>query len=76
MILTDTNIDKINFFHDLMVRGRYGDIRDITDTYNAVFADRPNFRPKQPTNCGSCLRHLVAEMYGEMTIALGKLVTS
>lgn len=73
MILTDENIRKIKFFKDLINRGRYGDIQEITNTYNEVFSDRPNFKGVKPTNCGSCLRARICEMYGEMEIVLEKL---
>lgn len=73
MILSDENIEKIRFFKDLINRGRYGSTEDITNTYNEVFKDRPNFKPVKPTNCGSCLRLRICEMYGEMEAVLGKL---
>lgn len=73
MILTDTNIEKINYFYSLINKGRYASIEDITNTYNEVFADRPNFRKRNTTHCGTCLRNMVCEMFGEMQLVLGKL---
>lgn len=73
MILSDANIEKINFFYSLINKGRYASTEDITNTYNEVFRDRPNFKPVNPTNCGSCLKNRVCEMYGEMEAVLGKL---
>ena len=74
MILSDKNIEKINFFYSLINKGRYASIEDITNTYNEVFRDRPNFKEVKPTNCGSCLKSRVCEMYGEMELILNKMV--
>lgn len=74
MILSDVNIEKIKFFYSLINKGRYASIDDITNTYNEVFKDRPNFKEVKPTNCGSCLKNRVCEMYGEMELILNKMV--
>ena len=74
MILTDKSIEKINFLYSLINKGRYASIEDITNTYNEVFRDRPNFKGVKPTNCGSCLKSRVCEMYGEMELILNKMV--
>lgn len=46
------------------MNGKYGDSRDIVNTYNIVFNNIK--RPQAYTNCGSCLRRCIAEMYGEL----------
>lgn len=74
MILSDENIEKINFFYSLINKGRYASTEDITNTYNEVFRDRPNFKEVRPTNCGSCLKSRVCEMYFEMELILNKMV--
>ena len=74
MILSDANIEKIKFFYSLINKGRYASVEDITNTYNEVFRDRPNFKEVKPTNCGSCLKNRGCEMYGEMELILNKIV--
>lgn len=73
MILSDKDIAFINFAKDVMDKGRYADSMTITETYNRVFGDRPNFKPINNTNCGQCIRHRVGEMWGEMKKALAEV---
>ena len=74
MILSDEDIEFIRFSKDCLNRGRYSDTKKLTEVYNRCFADRKNFKPIQNTNCGSCIRHRISELYGEMEIALGNLM--
>lgn len=60
---TEENIKKIKAWKSYIDEGKYGDSRDIINTYNQVFFNIK--RPQQYTNCGSCLRRCVREMYAE-----------
>lgn len=73
MILSDEDIEFIEFSKDCINRGRYSDTTHLTEVYNRCFADRPNFRPVNNTNCGSCIKHRICELYGEMQIVLEKM---
>lgn len=75
MILTDDNISFIRFAKDIMDKGRYCDTAKLTEVYNECFADRPNFKPVKNTNCGSCLRHRIGELYFEMQKVLTAVET-
>ena len=74
MILSDEDIKFIKFSKDCIDRGRYSDTTKLTEVYNRCFADRPNFRPIQPTTCGQCIRTRICELYGEMEIVLNKVI--
>lgn len=42
-------------------KGLYADGRQVTDVYNRVLE-----KTLPPTNCGSCIRHRISELEGEL----------
>lgn len=74
MILSDEDIEFIRFSKDCLNRGRYPHTEKLTEVYNRCFADRPNFREIHNTNCSSCIKHRICELYGEMELILNKMV--
>lgn len=73
MILSSEDIEFIRFSKDCLNKGRYSDISRLTEVYNRCFADRVNFKPVQNTQCSSCVRHRICELYSEMIAVLGKM---
>lgn len=73
MILSDKDIEFIRFSKDCVNKGRYSDSKELTEVYNRCFADRENFKPVNNTNCGSCIRQRICELFGEMEKALAKM---
>lgn len=65
MILTKEDIEFIDFAYGCINRAHYPASNKTVETYNKVFSDRPNFRPRGMTSCGSCLRQMVLEMKRE-----------
>lgn len=62
---TEENIKLIKKWMEYLSNGHFGNARDIVDTYNTVFKD---IKQKQNyTNCGSCLRRYVREMFNALT---------
>ena len=76
MILSSEDEEFIRFAKECMDRGHYAASAKITDAYNRCFSDRPNFKPRKNTNCGSCLRHMVGELYSSMAMALEQIEPS
>lgn len=63
---TEENIELIKKWMEYLSNGHFGNARDIVDTYNTVFKD---IKQKQNyTNCGSCLRRYVKEMFNALTV--------
>lgn len=61
--LTEENIVKITRWYQYVKEGKFGDSKDIVNTYNTVF---DGIKHKQPyTSCGSCLRRLCTTMWNE-----------
>lgn len=65
MIITEEDIKFIDFAYGCINRAHYPSSNQTVDTYNKVFADRPNFRKRAYTSCGSCIRNMVLEMKRE-----------
>ena len=65
MILNKEDLEFIAYAWSLLNSARYCDGKRLTEVYNRCFADRPNFRPKTTTNCGSCMRQMVVELKRE-----------
>lgn len=63
MILSDEDKEYICFAKQVIDKSHYPNPEKITDVYNRCFADRQNFKKRQHTNCGTCLRHMVIELY-------------
>lgn len=66
MILSKEDIEFIKFSKECLNKGRYSDTNKLTEVYNRCFGDRTNFKPIQNTNCGSCIKHRISELYSEM----------
>lgn len=56
-MITNDDIKEIDFYHDLINKGMYGDSTTITKLYNRLLS-----KNQAVTNCGSCIRRLVLEM--------------
>lgn len=65
MIITEEDIKFIDFAYGCINKAHYPSTTQTVDTYNKVFSDRPNFRPRAMTSCGSCIRQMVLEMKRE-----------
>lgn len=72
MILTKEDIEFIDFAYGCINRAHYPASNKTVETYNRVFSDRPNFRPRGMTSCGSCLRQMVMEMKQEKDKVIAK----
>lgn len=65
MIITEEDIKFIDFAYACINKAHYPSTTQTVDTYNKVFSDRPNFKPRGMTSCGSCIRQMVLEMKRE-----------
>lgn len=61
---TEDNIKLIRRWMTYLANGHFGNARDIVDTYNYVFNGIK--RKQDYTNCGSCLRRYVKEMFNAL----------
>lgn len=65
MILSKEDSDFIDFAYGCINKAHYPSSNQTVEVYNKVFSDRPNFRPRAMTSCGSCIRQMVLEMKQE-----------
>lgn len=65
MILSKEDSEFIDFAYGCINKAHYPSSKQTVDVYNKVFSDRPNFKPRAMTSCGSCLRQMVLEMKRE-----------
>ena len=65
MLLSKEDSEFIDFAYGCINKAHYPSSKQTVDTYNKVFSDRPNFKPRSMTSCGSCLRQMVLEMKRE-----------
>ena len=65
MIITEEDIKFIDFAYGCINKAHYPSTTQTVETYNKVFSDRPNFKPRAMTSCGSCIRQMVLEMKQE-----------
>lgn len=65
MIITEEDIKFIDFAYGCINKAHYPSTTQTVETYNKVFSDRPNFKPRGMTSCGSCIRQMVLEMKRE-----------
>ena len=65
MIITEEDIKFIDFAYGCINKAHYPSSKQTVDTYNKVFSDRANFKPRAMTSCGSCIRQMVLEMKQE-----------
>ena len=65
MILSKEDSDFIDFAYGCINKAHYPSSKQTVDVYNKVFSDRPNFKPRAMTSCGSCIRQMVLEMKQE-----------
>lgn len=63
MILSDEDKEYICWAKETIDKAHYPSAERLTEVYNRCFADRKNFKPLAHTNCGSCLRYRVIELY-------------
>lgn len=72
MILSDEDIEFINWASGVINKGNYPSSQAITDCYNRCFADRLK-KPLSNTSCGQCIRQRVFELKQYMDIELKKI---
>lgn len=72
MILEKEDIEFIDFAYGCINRAHYPASNKTVETYNKVFSDRPDFRPRGMTSCGSCIRQMVLEMKQEKDKVIAK----
>ena len=65
MIVSEEDLKFIDFAYSCINKAHYPSSKQTVDTYNKVFSDRPNFKPRAMTSCGSCIRQMVLEMKQE-----------
>lgn len=65
MILSKEDSEFIEFAYGCINKAHYPSSKQTVDIYNKVFSDRPNFKPRGMTSCGSCIRQMVLEMKKE-----------
>ena len=65
MIVSKEDLEFIDFAYGCINKAHYPSSKQTVDTYNKVFSDRPNFKPRAMTSCGSCIRQMVLEMKQE-----------
>ena len=65
MIVSEEDLEFIDFAYSCINKAHYPSSTHTVDTYNKVFSDRPNFKPRAMTSCGSCIRQMVLEMKQE-----------
>ena len=65
MILTKEDSEFVDFAYACINRAHYPSSQQTVETYNKVFSDRINFKPRAMTSCGSCIRQMVLEMKQE-----------
>lgn len=65
MILSKEDSEFIDFAYGCINKAHYPSSKQTVDIYNKVFSDRPNFKPRGMTSCGSCIRQMVLEMKRE-----------
>ena len=65
MIVSKEDLEFIDFAYGCINKAHYPSSKQTVDTYNKVFSDRPNFKPRVMTGCGSCIRQMVLEMKQE-----------
>ena len=70
MVLSDEDIEYIQWAKSVFDRSHFPQTEKITEVYNRVYSDRKNFRPIANTNCGSCLRTRVLQMHRDLMIFL------
>lgn len=73
MILTEEDVKFIDFAYSCINKAHYPSSKDTVDCYNRCFADKPNFRKKGYTNCGSCIRNMVLELKREKDKIITKI---
>ena len=65
MLLSKEDSEFIDFAYACINKAHYPSSKQTVDVYNKVFSDRPNFKPRGMTSCGSCIRQMVLEMKQE-----------
>lgn len=65
MILSKEDSEFIDFAYGCINKAHYPSSKQTVDIYNKVFSDRPNFKPRAMTSCGSCIRQMVLELKRE-----------
>lgn len=65
MLLSKEDSEFIDFAYGCINKAHYPSSKQTVDVYNKVFSDRPNFKPRAMTSCGSCIRQMVLEMKKE-----------
>lgn len=68
MILTNEDIELIDKLHDVAQKGWYADSMTVTNLYNKVLE-----KHEANTNCGSCIRRRIMELYAVKETMLKKL---
>lgn len=71
MILTDKDRNRILMWREYRKRGSMGSVRDINETYQRVFADKPDRKFRTYTTCSTCLGRMVAEMSDALDVLDG-----
>lgn len=68
MILSNEDIALIDKLHDIAQKGWYADSMTVTNLYNKVLE-----KHEANTNCGSCIRRRIMELYAAKVSMLKKL---
>lgn len=68
MTLSNEDIQLIDKLHDIAQKGWYADSMTVTNLYNKVLEKR-----ESNTNCASCIRRRIMELYAAKEAILKKL---
>lgn len=56
--ISEEDIEKIKYYHSLLSKSYFPDTEKMQEVYNRVMPT-----PLLPTNCGTCIRNRIMEMY-------------
>lgn len=56
--ITSEDIEQIKYYHSLLSKSYFPDTEKMQELYNRIMP-----QPLLPTNCGTCIRNRIMEMY-------------
>lgn len=71
MILSEKDIEDIEYLYNLLNNGRYTTSQFVTDLYNRVYN-----RNVKPVNCSTCIRQRILEMKKDKDLIMKELEKS
>lgn len=56
--ISEEDIEQIKYYHSLLSKSYFPDTEKMQEVYNRIMP-----KPLLPTNCGTCIRNRIMEMY-------------